>query len=398
MKTACCLLLSLAAFLLPASGQHLEGHFSLTTRAGYLTNAYLDPAFPFWERSAQTVFAGLEPQAGLQISGRSRSINVHAAGRLTTLPQGESPWALARLQTHFRQSLSSRVLLQLYAGGLRVQAPTEQWLGWGSASLSWRPATSWRWTLSGGTSLRRYDATDTFAALTQRALYGQLSTTIWPSDPWQLTAALHAGTTDAEGPVSLGGHAEIGRHLTPSLRGALRVATDRIRYGRLDRTDRLMRAGVRLNWQGGRFWSLALRGGVQRYAPDSALDSFLDTYAAAALTLALRTGRRRATPRRPLWKVHDGTVRIQVPYDGSGSLYLAGDFNGWDPARQPLEPDGDGYYSTILSLQPGTYHYKVRVVEGDRTRWLDLPPRALTAADGFGGRNGLLIVPEKEND
>src|ERR1700712_760340 len=47
--------------------------------------------------------------------------------------------------------------------------------------------------------------------------------------------------------------------------------------------------------------------------------------------------------------------------DTSQRLFLAGDFNGWNPGNKDWEmlPDGHGAYALIKNLPKGLYHFKV---------------------------------------
>ena len=44
-------------------------------------------------------------------------------------------------------------------------------------------------------------------------------------------------------------------------------------------------------------------------------------------------------------------------------IFIAGDFNGWNPQQHPLQLVDSGVYRTVLRLAPGTYQYKF-VVDG----------------------------------
>jgi len=76
---------------------------------------------------------------------------------------------------------------------------------------------------------------------------------------------------------------------------------------------------------------------------------------------------------------------------GAGAnIYVAGTFNGWDPAKDRLsDTDGDGIYEVTLELAPGRYEYKF-VKDGE---WLTDESAADFADDGFGGKNSVLFVP-----
>jgi glycosidase len=83
---------------------------------------------------------------------------------------------------------------------------------------------------------------------------------------------------------------------------------------------------------------------------------------------------------------------IEFRFDPPGSatsVYLAGDFNNWNPqGRLMADEDGDGIFATKLELPPGSYQYKF-VVDG---RWMEDPKSKDYADDGFGGKNSVLRV------
>ena len=77
-------------------------------------------------------------------------------------------------------------------------------------------------------------------------------------------------------------------------------------------------------------------------------------------------------------KVKTGTRRVtfQVRADPGSDVFLAGDFNEWNPAAKPMtDPKGAGAFSTTLSLAPGIYQYKFVIngtwcVDPDCTDWV----------------------------
>lgn len=82
-------------------------------------------------------------------------------------------------------------------------------------------------------------------------------------------------------------------------------------------------------------------------------------------------------------------VRLVVLRPGASRVEVAGDFNGWNPARTPLEPLANGAWTVTLPLEPGRYNYMF-VVDG--TTWVDDPFAPEQADDGFGARNAVLDV------
>lgn len=82
-------------------------------------------------------------------------------------------------------------------------------------------------------------------------------------------------------------------------------------------------------------------------------------------------------------------VRLVVVQPGARVVQAAGDFNGWNPSRTPLEQTAEGAWTVTLPLEPGRYEYQF-VVDGDR--WIGDPFAVEQSNDGFGSRNAVLDV------
>ncbi len=87
------------------------------------------------------------------------------------------------------------------------------------------------------------------------------------------------------------------------------------------------------------------------------------------------------------------TFEFVAPPD-TGSVSLAGDFNGWSTTATPMRRGADRWTAT-LELGPGMHSYKF-VRNGDE--WLPDPRNAMTEPDGFGGANSRLglAVPDPD--
>lgn len=98
--------------------------------------------------------------------------------------------------------------------------------------------------------------------------------------------------------------------------------------------------------------------------------------------------------RRPAarWDVHRNRAELALPADINGQLYLTGDFNGWAEPGIPLRREGQNL-TVAIQLPPGHYSYRIAAHTADGREWLELPATLATEDDGFGGRNGLLIIP-----
>lgn len=82
-------------------------------------------------------------------------------------------------------------------------------------------------------------------------------------------------------------------------------------------------------------------------------------------------------------------VRLVLLQPGARSVSVAGDFNGWDPARTKLERSDGGMWTATIPLKPGRYQYMF-VIDGKQ--WIADPLATEEAADGFGAQNAVLDV------
>ena len=87
-----------------------------------------------------------------------------------------------------------------------------------------------------------------------------------------------------------------------------------------------------------------------------------------------------------------GTREVDVVFvaPAAATVSVVGDFNGWDPRRNPMTRGGEReLWRTRLALPPGVYQYNF-VVDG--TVWEKDPQAKNYLADGFGGQNSVIIV------
>ena len=81
-------------------------------------------------------------------------------------------------------------------------------------------------------------------------------------------------------------------------------------------------------------------------------------------------------------------VEFEVDFPDAGGVFLAGEFNGWDPVVDPLVKGEDGLWHGTIDIEPGQYQYKF-VVDGT---WIEDPGNPETVDDGHGGVNSVLVV------
>ena len=79
-------------------------------------------------------------------------------------------------------------------------------------------------------------------------------------------------------------------------------------------------------------------------------------------------------------------------YDPDASrVYVVGDFNNWSVHADPMtDKNGDGQWTLLYTLSPGSYEYKF-VING--SKWIPDPHNPQTVPDGFDGVNSVVRIP-----
>jgi chromosome partitioning protein len=82
-------------------------------------------------------------------------------------------------------------------------------------------------------------------------------------------------------------------------------------------------------------------------------------------------------------------VSFVTLYPRAQSVQIAGDFNGWQPAKMPMQKVGEsGVWQLSAKLSPGKYRYRL-VVDG---QWQQDPYNDTTELNPFGGYNSIVEV------
>jgi len=82
-------------------------------------------------------------------------------------------------------------------------------------------------------------------------------------------------------------------------------------------------------------------------------------------------------------------VTFTIHADKGKAVYLAGEFNQWDPtAKKMTYKASSGIYTTTVKLAPGTYQYKF-VLDGT---WCADPENVNAVANDQGTFNSLITV------
>ncbi len=83
------------------------------------------------------------------------------------------------------------------------------------------------------------------------------------------------------------------------------------------------------------------------------------------------------------------SVTFTVHAEKGKSVYVAGEFNKWDPtAKKMAYKAKDGIYAATIKLAPGTYQYKF-VIDGT---WCADPENANAVQNDQGTFNSVVVV------
>lgn len=405
-----------------AAGQQLSGAFSLAGTAGYQGNPYLDPVLGEWDPDVAPAYFAFDPTVSLAYSTAALQLGMRGSIRTYPRRMEQSAIPLARVSGSGRYTLGTAWTLEGQVGRSRYRLGTARDSWWLLPAVTWRSGRHTTLTLRGGASGRRNTLT-TGETTRQTSLVGMVQGSTWLTDRirGQLSLYRSAGRTpdDADAYGGTGVTAAVTAWGTDRLTLTAHLAFEQVGYdivmeegtgggpplgggppgGSTTTTvalaDRLWRAGGEANWTVHEGVTLFAR--VQGMVADleasatTSLDGHIGAGMRWRVARTLAGSRRSPSAHEPWRNVADG-LRFQVRYKGAGRLYLTGDFNGWADPGVPLRRAGRNRYTVTVPLEPGRYEYRIRIVEGDETRWLALPDAARTVSDGFGGVNGVCIV------
>lgn len=391
----------------PALAQQWSGTAAVDLAGGYQTNLYLDPVLGTWNADVSPGLFALTPQIGVTRNTSRTRFDLTVRSRLhprrTDVPQ------LTQTSLRFRYRLTPDWTLGATGGGTRYRFTTtatglrtirDRW--WLLPSLQWTPTSETMLTFRSGLTQRferSFMPTDR-----QTSGVASIRATHW------LTERVRGGvrfyyssgrTSVAEtGFGGTGGSVSATYWPTGALSVSGTVAAEQLRYEAAGTSggavrDRIGRGELEVEWR--LRPTIALFGRARGlYATLDRTDGgTTDLHLSGGLRLQLQRdlgGTAEPPPQRGVCRQSDDGLRIRVPYEGGGTPHVTGDFNGWSlPGISLEQADGD-VWQTTLDLPPGRYAYRLRVVEDEEARWLDLPSYAQTTKDSFGSTNGVCTV------
>ncbi|MCP4546746.1 MAG: hypothetical protein GY835_09815 [bacterium] len=93
------------------------------------------------------------------------------------------------------------------------------------------------------------------------------------------------------------------------------------------------------------------------------------------------------------WK--NGKASVTLEYRGRvRSVAVVGDFNEWNPERNPFVQTGDARWFCELHLPPGEYHYLLVIEDDDKIVWRTDSTNSRKIRDAKGRAISLLQVEE----
>ncbi len=94
-------------------------------------------------------------------------------------------------------------------------------------------------------------------------------------------------------------------------------------------------------------------------------------------------------PKKPQGKTEDlRKVELIFQAQEAEQVFVAGDFNNWDPAATPMKRHKEGYWKAKLRLRPGRYEYKF-LADG---QWVNYVRGVERVPNPFGTENMVLWV------
>jgi hypothetical protein len=403
-----------------ADGRQLRTHLTLGTSGGYTTNTYLSPILSEWDRSSESGFFMVSPAVSMQWNGTKQTAGVTGMGHFHQLT-GERPgWAGGTAFVNASQRISPRASLVATAGVNRFESDYRRDLQWVQGGIDWltgtftslkvRAGSNWR-TYSGfadaGNSSSRYDSwgieiehlVDYRWQLTSR-FYSSLGHLTEPGKGFSF--AVSAGRQFRNGlqinlQTGLDRYSEEFQTETGG-GGGLGQPSDVPGTATYSLEDHFVRSGLSARMPVHRNISLSARFANLLWMSNTDNAVLPDFELSAGVDVSLNVFRPAAGPAPDVtWTMgNERGAAIEVRYRGDGPIYLTGDFNDWDEPGIPLQRTGRNRFRAVVQASPGIYQYKILVRENGELTWLELAGTTATVDDGFGGRNGRIIIEDNK--
>lgn len=404
-----------------AFSQRIGTDVFLTAESGYISNIYLNPYVPDWDRSLVSAFSSFSPAVQVRWSDSKNSVSASGTGYFLHLFDERDGWNGAYLASTYRRRLTSSLSARL-SGGVNFFSGSQyrniQWLQAG-AEWAFSPFAKMEAHLgSGWQSVTGPEEDENPDPVMIRSDSYRLSAEYWPGYRWRFRMQFFSGlshiTSPAEGFVSSVSATRFMRNrLALTLRTGLEQYSQEFRIspenGGASPADGTVQADdgsiVTLEDRFHRTTlsaSYPIRNNVSATATAAGLlwfsseddDILTDYQVSAGIQVSFSPKRIREGEIRSLeWDQRESREKIvTVRYRGDERLYITGDFIDWEVPGVPLQKTGRNRYRTELDLPAGVYQYKIGIRDNGSLEWLEFPGEVATVSDGFGGKNGRLII------
>ena len=103
-----------------------------------------------------------------------------------------------------------------------------------------------------------------------------------------------------------------------------------------------------------------------------------------------KTSKKAAAPKGPAKARAKAKTTFTLEAPGAAQVFIAGSFNGWDLAANPLKKNREGTWVCALAIEPGEHEYRFLVDE----IWWDDPMNPVRRWNEFGTENCVLIIED----
>ena len=398
--------------MITAEAQHIETQITTTGTGGMGSNSYLTPVFSEWDRTATAGYFSLLPVGNVSISSPGRSMTVTAGGQMFTHFDDRSPWFGGFSNATLRQRIRDSWSVEAGGGLSYYQADYARNMQWANLKLNWLATNFTRLSLRGGTSWRGYQWENGQKSTERYDTYG-LEAEHWFNFNWNISGRFFSSPAHISDP-SEGFSVALGTdyRATDQWRFNVNISMDRFTEdfqlegdngagsnGIISETmsvdDRIYRSTLNARYQLSP--NITFKGRLSGLGWSSSLDEdvLTDFDASVGVEFSITPDFSDSPELSEVaWKnaVSSSPTTIEVHYRGEGRLFVTGDFNNWEEPGIPLVELSDNRYQAEIELGAGAHEYKIRVQKEGEDEWLELPENSGTVSDGFGGRNGKVIV------
>ncbi len=181
--------------------QSLETDFSLSAEGGSVSNTYLMPFIPEWDRSRISGFTSLSPAGQFRWRGSGRSATLYGAGHFLHFYDDRPTWTGGYLTPVFRQHIASGFSARASGGWSYYSSTYSRNINWLFAGMEWVPSPFVKLGISAGSGWRTYRGLLVRPDETRRYDSYGLEFQYWPRYRWQLRTTFQSSLAHLRRPA-----------------------------------------------------------------------------------------------------------------------------------------------------------------------------------------------------